>query len=402
MHLILFDTPQYTLSLRPFTFTRPVAAIRVGIWTIAQKWQYHLQADSLGFLTAAYLATKFPKNYTGAQTVFINGALCPDAELKRAVQQLKNGEVLTSGDSVVALKTREQLANFSDFLQVVRTARKKYYTSPCAWIDRPQQIFKQNGTEIVKDFACLSQGKQSEKISDKHTRIYHESNIFVAKGVSIHAATLNAEHGPIYLAAGVTIEEGSVLKGPVAIGEGTVVNIGAKIRANTTIGPHCKVGGEINNTVFMGYSNKAHDGFLSNSVIGEWCNLGADTNSSNLKNNYSNVRVWSYASQAFIDSGEMFLGLLMADYCRCGINTMFNTGTLVGVGATIFGSGFPPKFIPSFCWGGTSGFDTVKLIALFETNRKAMQRRKQSFGVQDEAILQKVFEMTAGHRKIVL
>jgi UDP-N-acetylglucosamine diphosphorylase/glucosamine-1-phosphate N-acetyltransferase len=390
MNLILFDDATIRLNLLPFTFTRPVAKIRIGILTLAEKWE-QLFAARASYLTQPYLSKKYSL-VQAADNLLINGAVCPDPSLFDAITRLKIGEGLTKNDLVVAFRSTEPLLN------QLNGIRFTPYANDLTIIDQSWKIFQHAAAELNRDFTLLTAGRSSEPITDPHTRIYNESQIFVESGVRIRAAVLNAEDGPIYLGRNSVVQEGALIKGPFALGEGSHVNMGAKMRGDTTIGPHCKVGGEISNSVIFGYSNKAHDGFLGNSVIGEWCNLGADTNTSNLKNNYENVKLWSYAKSGFVNTGLQFCGLMMGDHSKCSINTMFNTGTVVGVSANIFGDGFPRSFIPSFAWGGASGFTTFQLTKAFETAEKVMARRGQVLDELDRAILQTVFNDTAANR----
>ncbi|MBK5279679.1 MAG: glucose-1-phosphate thymidylyltransferase, partial [Bacteroidia bacterium] len=272
------------------------------------------------------------------------------------------------------------------------------YPETITIIDQVWKIFQLNGSQIREDFKLITKNRKSAGISDKHTRTYSDENIFIEKGVSIKAALLNAENGPIYIGKNSQIHEGAIIRGPFALCEGSHVNMGAKVRGDTTVGPFSKIGGEVSNTVIFGYSNKAHDGFLGNSVIGEWCNLGADTNTSNLKNNFENIKIWNYAKGGFKDTGLMFCGLVMGDHSKCGINMMFNTGTVVGVCANIFGDGYPRTFIPSFAWGGASGFTTFQLNKALETATKAMERRNVLLDAADKEILKQVFEQSSKYR----
>ena len=226
----------------------------------------------------------------------------------------------------------------------------------------------------------------------------NQENIFLEEGAKLTFCTLNASTGPIYIGKDAEIMEGCIVRGALAMCDNSVLKLGAKIYGATTIGPHSKVGGEVNNSVLMGYSNKGHDGFLGNSVLGEWCNLGADTNNSNLKNNYAEVRLWDYNTGRFAKTGLQFCGLMMGDHSKCGINTMFNTGTVVGVSANIFGSGFPRNFIPSFSWGGASGFTVYKTNKVFEVANEVMKRRKISFDDIEKRILENVYELTKQYR----
>ena len=254
-------------------------------------------------------------------------------------------------------------------------------------------IFVENAEQIRADFSRITAGRTSEPITDPFTRCYAPENVFIEPGATIRAAILNAENGPIYIGRDATISEGSIVIGPFSLGEGSTVNWGGKMRANTTIGPYCKVGGEIGNSVFLGYSNKGHDGFLGNSVIGEWCNLGANVNNSNLKNDYSNVKIYSYATHQLEDTGRAFCGLTMGDYTKAGISTMFNTGTVVGVSVNVFGGGFQYKHIPSFSWGGAAdGFTTYRLDKALQVAAEAYGRRNRVFDDLDRNILKAIFD----------
>jgi UDP-N-acetylglucosamine diphosphorylase/glucosamine-1-phosphate N-acetyltransferase len=390
MNVILFDDAAIRLNLLPFTFTRPVSKIRVGILTIAEKWERALNAGA-SYLTQDYLSKKYPLTQA-ADNLMLNAAVCPDPSLLAEVTRLQHGEGLKKDDRVLAFRSAQPS------LPTVSSIRFLPYTPDVTVIDQPWKIFQHNSAELKRDFQLLTTGRKSEPVSDIHTKVYNQSNIFLESGVHIRAAVLNAEDGPIYLGKNSVVQEGALIKGPFALGEGSHVNMGAKIRGDSTIGPYCKVGGEISNSVIFGYSNKAHDGFLGNSVIGEWCNLGADTNTSNLKNNYENVKLWSYAKGGFANTGLQFCGLMMGDHSKCGINTMFNTGTVVGVSANIFGDGFPRNFIPSFAWGGASGFTTFQLAKAFETAEKVMARRGKELNELEKSILQTIFNETAVNR----
>lgn len=286
----------------------------------------------------------------------------------------------------------------SDLVPEVITGNVKEFEQPITLIDQMWKIFQHNGAQLRSDFELITAGRKSERMTDPHTRAYNEQNIFIEPGVKIWSAILNAENGPIYLGKDSQVQEGAMIRGPFALGEGSVVNMGGKMRGDVSIGPGCKVGGEVSASVFFGQSNKAHDGFLGCSVIGEWCNFGADSNTSNLKNNYENVKLWSYAKGEFVDTGLMFCGLMMADHGKCGINTMFNTGTVTGVSANIFGDGFPRNIIPSFAWGGASGFTTYQFEKAMDTALKAMERRKSVLTQEDREMYQTVFELTAPER----
>ena len=389
MNLILFDDTNIRTNLLPFTFTRPVADIRIGIITIREKWEKHLKTSSSS-LTTAYLQKKYPTQ-NGTENLLINGALCPDEKLVDAIKNLALGETLVSGELILAARSKATTLPSKE--KVIS------YLEPFTLIDQPWKIFQYNAAQIKSDFALITKGRTSAGIRDKHTIVYDAENIFVEEGVDIKAAVLNAESGPIYLGKNSVVQEGALIKGSFALCEGATVNMGAKMRGDSTIGPHCKVGGEISNSVLFGFSNKGHDGFLGNSVLGEWCNLGADTNTSNLKNNYDQVKLWSYGKRGFVNTGQQFCGLMMGDHSKCGINTMFNTGTVVGVSANVFGDGYPRNFIPSFSWGGTAGFIPYQLNKVFETAERVMSRRHIELTDIDKEILQHIFDSTEETKK---
>ena len=389
MNIVLFDEPQIRKSLLPFTFTRPVGNIRIGILTIAEKWKLWLNTD-FSFLTENYLQAKYP-NKSSSDNYFINGAVCPDADLTEKIRSLNDGEGLVLGGTLIAARTRSKTLPAINELKVVDL-------QTVIIIDRVWKIFQQNGNQIRADFKLITANRISRGIQDEHTRCYNVQDVFVEEGVNIRAAILNAEHGPIYLGKNSHVHEGAIIRGPFAMGEGSHVNMGAKVRGDTSLGPFCKIGGEVSNSVIFGYSNKAHDGFLGNSVIGEWCNVGADTNTSNLKNNFQSVKLWSYATKSMENSGLLFCGLMMGDHSKCGINTMFNTGTVTGVCANIFGEGYPKKFIPSFTWGGANESDTYNIEKALEAIGKGMERRNKSLGETDKNILKEIYAQTAEFR----
>lgn len=391
-NLILFDDPTIRGSLLPFTFTRPVADIRVGILKISEKWEKYT-GHSAGFFTQEYLSAKFSKKKSPA--LFINGALLPDPQVWNAIRSLQSGEALWKGNQLLALQMDKPE------LFGIEIAKNKYpvsYEGEVVLIQKAWHIFQFNAAEIKKDYDLITADRISQPVGDSHTIVYAPENIFIEAGAKIKAAVLNAEGGPIYIGKNTEIQEGSLIRGPFALCEGSTVNMGAKLRGDTTVGPYSKVGGEISNSVIFGYSNKGHEGFLGNSVIGEWCNLGADTNTSNLKNNYAPVKLWDYTKGGFANTGLQFCGLMMGDHSKCGINTMFNTGTVVGVGANIFGDGYPRNFIPSFAWGGASGFSTFQVSKFDEVATAVMKRRGLTYGQADKEIIEKVFDLTRHYR----
>jgi len=393
MNYILFDHNR--TNLLPLTFTRPVAGIRIGILTIKEKWEKYLGATA-SFLTEDYLSEKYPAEYTiDEDNMWLNGSICPNPKLIEEITKLKRGQELVSGDVLIARNSGDE-KSFTD------KANKSYEEfeshAHALEIKNLWDIFSKNGEELQRDFDLITKGRNSHVLS-KTNQLINADNIFVEEGAKVECAILNASTGCIYIGKDAEIMEGAIVRGPFSIGEYSTLKLGAKIYGPTTVGPHCKVGGEVNNSVIFGYSNKAHDGFLGNSVIGEWCNIGADSNNSNLKNNYAEVKLWNYISQKFENTGLTFCGLIMADHSKCGINTMFNTGTVVGVSANIFGAGFPRNFIADFSWGGAAGFTTYKLKEAFDTAQLVMVRREIPFSEADKNILTKVFELTAKFRK---
>jgi len=390
MNYILFDGPSRN-NLLPFTFTRPVADIRVGILTIREKWELYLGYTTTT-VTEDYLSDKFPM-VEMEENVMINASFLPNLELAELVKNLEENQAIFKGDEVLAFfaKEAQEDIDFSSYEAIE-------YTEDVLKIEHTWDIFSKNGDAIQEDFDVLTRGRKSQPIPAGNN-ILGSENIFLEEGAALQFVTLNATSGPIYIGKNAEIMEGSIIRGPFALCEGATVKLAAKIYGPTTVGPFSKVGGEVNNSVIFGYSNKGHDGFLGNSVLGEWCNLGADTNNSNLKNNYAEVRLWDYNSESFARTGLQFCGLMMGDHSKCGINTMFNTGTVVGVSANIFGSGFPRNFVPSFSWGGSAGFTTYVTKKAFEVAQVVMSRRQIEFTEQDAAILEHVFEETKKYRR---
>ena len=392
MQLILFDDHSWD-NLLPLTFTRPVGGLRIGILTIAEKWEKSLEMTH-SYLTREHLSRKFPVQQD-EQNLLINGSLLPDEDLLRSVRSLTPGTSLKKGDTLLAALTGPISVPFApDYF----TAQAKEYGKPLSIVDYPWQVFSLNGQEINADIRRLTRERTSQPLS-KTVRVMNPENVFVEEGFTGEHFTINASTGPVYLGKESEIMEGSLIRGPFAICEGSLVKMGTRIYGPTTIGPWSKVGGEINHSVIQAFSNKAHDGYLGNAVIGEWCNLGADTNNSNLKNNYSEVKIWNYPKKRFISSGLQLCGLIMGDHSKCGINTMFNTGTVVGVSANIFGDGFPRNFIPSFSWGGAGGFSTYRMDKAVETAELVLERRGLTMSREDRAILQYVFDYSEGFRK---
>jgi len=393
MHLVLFDDHSWD-NLLPLTFTRPVSDVRVGILTIAGKWEKSL-GTTASVLTREYLSGKYPPE-TRDDNLLINGSLLPGENVVKSLLNLGAGSALKKGD--ILLGARLLQSDAENFQAGKWLENAVEYSGDITLVDYPWKIFSLNGQEIEADFKLITQGRTSEKLSDS-VGIIDPDRVFVEPGFRGEHFTLNASTGPVYLGADSEIMEGSVIRGPFSLGEGSIVKLSAKIYGPTTIGPGCKAGGEINNSVFHSDSNKGHDGFLGNAVIGQWCNLGADTNNSNLKNNYAEVKMWNYPEERFIRTGLQFCGLVMGDHSKTGINTMFNTGTVVGVSANIFGSGFPRNFIPSFSWGGAGGMTTYKMEKVLETASLVMERRDRELTGEERSILSYIYDYSEKYRK---
>lgn len=390
MNYILFDGPSRN-ALLPFTFTRPVADIRIGILTIREKWEKYLGSTTTT-LTEEYLSEKFPMVEL-EENVMINASYLPNPILVELISDLEPNQAIFKGDEVIAFYTQESQdeVDFDDY-KIIQ------FDADCLTVEHSWDIFAKNDAAIREDFKLLTEDRASQPIPKSVNAISPE-NIFIEEGAKLEFVTLNASTGPIYIGKNSEIMEGSVIRGPFALCEEAQVKLATKVYGATTVGPHCRIGGEVNNSVLFGYSNKGHDGFLGNSVLGEWCNIGADSNNSNLKNNYEEVKLWSYETENFAKTGLQFCGLMMGDHSKCGINTMFNTGTVVGVSANIFGSGFPRNFVPSFSWGGASGFVTYHTKKALEVAKIVMDRRHVEFTEQDKAILEYVFEESKKWRK---
>lgn len=390
MNYILFDGTVRN-ALLPFTFTRPVADIRIGILTIREKWEQYLGSTTTT-LTEEYLMEKYPM-VEMEQNIMINASFLPNAILVDLIQNLEQNQAVVYQEEIVAFYTNDSQVevNFDQYDLIV-------YEGNLMQIENTWDIFAKNDSALRDDFNLITADRTSQPIP-KSVNVIAPEHIFIEEGAKLEFVTLNASTGPIYIGKNSEIMEGSVIRGPFALCESGRVKLATKVYGATTVGPHSVIGGEVNNSVLFGYSNKGHDGFLGNSVLGEWCNIGADSNNSNLKNNYEEVRLWSYETEGFAKTGLQFCGLMMGDHSKCGINTMFNTGTVVGVSANIFGSGFPRNFVPSFSWGGAAGFSTYITAKAFQTAKIVMARRNVEFTEQDAAILNHVFEETKKYRK---
>jgi len=390
MNYILFDGPART-ALLPFTFTRPVADILIGILSIREKWERHLGSTTTT-LTEEYLSEKYPM-VEMEDNIMINASYLPNPILAELVSNLEPNQALFKGDDVIAFYSQESQEEVDfDQYEIID------YEKDCLFVANTWDIFSKNDAAIREDFEFLTEDRTSQPIP-KSVNVISPENIFIEEGAKLEFVTLNASTGPIYIGRDSEIMEGSVIRGPFALCEHARVKLAAKIYGGTTVGPYSVIGGEVNNSVLFSYSNKGHDGFLGNSVLGEWCNIGADSNNSNLKNNYEEVKLWNYDKESFTKTGLQFCGLMMGDHSKCGINTMFNTGTVVGVSTNIFGSGFPRNFIPSFSWGGATGFTTYITKKAFETARIVMSRRNVDFDEKEARILEHVFEESKQWRK---
>ncbi len=388
MNYVLFDDKTRE-NLLPLTFTRPTAELRFGILSIREKWGKHLN-KKLSYLTEDYLGEKYSTQIE-SENILINGSVCPSPELVSAISNLDPDEALIAGPTIIACHLDKDGVRAFDG-QNTTNFQSVEYKSEVLKIDQLWDLFQKNGDAIEQDFELITNGRNSASISDTN-KVLGE-NLFVEEGVSMEHVIINSTMGPVYIGANVEIMEGSMIRGPFAICNDSTIKLGTKIYGPTTIGPHSKVGGEISNSIIMGYSNKAHDGFMGNSLVGEWCNIGAGTNTSNLKNNYSEVKIWSYSSNSFESTGLQFCGLIMGDHSKCSINTMFNTGTVVGVNANIFGTGFPPKQIPSFSWGGPDEMETFDFDKAVELVKLVMKRRNIEFGASEEKILREIYNRT--------
>jgi UDP-N-acetylglucosamine diphosphorylase/glucosamine-1-phosphate N-acetyltransferase len=389
MNYILFDGTVRE-ALLPLTYTKPVADLRIGILTIREKWE-----NFLGFttttLTEEYLEEKYPM-VEMEQNIMINASFLPIPSLVEIVKNLKENQAVFKNNEVIAFFTTEsqEEVNFEEYQQIE-------FNDEILQIQNTWDLFSLNEKALQADFDFITEGRKSQPIPEG-VQYLNKENIFIEEGAEILFSVLNASNGPIYIGKNTLVMEGSLIRGPFAMGEHSVVKMGTKVYGATTLGPKCKIGGEVNNSILFGNSSKGHEGYLGNSVLGEWCNLGADTNNSNLKNNYAQVRLWSYETEGFAKTGLQFCGLIMGDHSKCAINTMFNTGTIVGVSANIYGSNFPRNFIPSFSWGGAAGFSTYQINKAKETANLVMKRKNEVFDEVEQRILEHVFEASKKYR----
>lgn len=394
-NIILFDDESREQML-PLSYTRPVAEIRTGIYTIRERWEKLLKGKA-SYITSEYLSQRFPIHIED-DNIVINGAIMPNDRLVRLIELLEPNEALMDGGNLLAARlNHHQFENLLRDEAIEEISGLEMADTPFIHLAYPWDLFLYLRATIEYDYNLITRGRVSQTIPSNN-QVIAGDNIFLEEGAQLSCAILNAQSGPIYIGRNAQVMEGAIIRGPVTIGEGSTIKMGAKIYGPTAIGPDCKIGGELKDVVILGHSNKAHDGYLGNSIIGEWCNLGAGTTTSNLKNNYSTVRMWDYSTRTMRDSGLQFLGLVMGDHSKAGIQTMFNTGTIVGVSSNIFGEGFPPKFVPSFTWGGATGLITHRLDEALSTASKVMARRDIEFTSIDENILRKVFELSVMYR----
>ncbi len=387
MNYILFDDQKVREDMKPFTFTKPVADLRFGILTMREKWEAVL-GEKTSSLTEKYLSKKYPL-VKADDNILINSSVCPTGDLIKEIAGLKTNQALVGAEKIIAI-------NLSlDNLESMETSETNEVSLDVdtVCLNNTWDLFSKLDVTIQKDFDNITKGRKSQAISTTNN-IVGDYPIFLEEGAVVEFAILNAKNGPIYIGKDAEVMEGSVIRGPFALGEHSVIKAGAKIYGPTSIGPHCKIGGELSNSMVLGYSNKAHDGFMGNSVIGEWCNLGAGTNTSNLKNTYDMVRIWNYRLETFVNTELQFCGLIMGDHSKTSINSMLNTGTVVGVSANLFGAGFPRQFVSSFSWGGFSGYKKYNLKKAIQVAERVYARRGKEFDEIEKEIFTEIYDYT--------
>ena len=397
-NIILFDDKDTWTDLLPIVYTRPISDIRIGILTIKEKWQKYFPDHDFSCLTAEYLSVKYPTNITG-DNLFIAGNCCPDKNFANAVSALGNGEALAYNGELVAYR-----GTMEGFKSVNLEKAAPYTASSLTMLHQLYDIFLLNGSEMRRDYHIIIAGRESQPLSETCTIVgpYRLDDgcpaIFIEEGATVEAVTLNTTGGPIYIGKDAVIMEGVCIRAPFAACRHSQVNMGAKIYGATTLGPYCKVGGELNNVVMIGYSNKAHDGFLGNAVIGEWCNIGAGTNASNLKNDYTEIKLWNYRAHRFLRTGLQFCGLIMGDHSKAGINCMFNTATVIGVGVNVHGAGFPRNFVASFSEGSVAGYTDVSVVKFFDIAKRMMARRGIELSETDKEIFESIYRIAENYK----
>lgn len=397
-NIILFDDKDTWTDLLPIVYTRPISDIRIGILTIKEKWQKYFPDHDFSCLTAEYLSVKYPTNITD-DNLFIAGNCCPDKNFANAVSALGNGEALAYNGELVAYR-----GTMEGFKSVTLEEAAPYTASSLTMLHQLYDIFLLNGSEMRRDYHIIIAGRESQPLSETCTIVgpYRLDDgcpaIFIEEGATVEAVTLNTTGGPIYIGKDAVIMEGVCIRAPFAACRHSQVNMGAKIYGATTLGPYCKVGGELNNVVMIGYSNKAHDGFLGNAVIGEWCNIGAGTNASNLKNDYTEIKLWNYRAHRFLRTGLQFCGLIMGDHSKAGINCMFNTATVIGVGVNVHGAGFPRNFVASFSEGSVAGYTDVSVVKFFDIAKRMMARRGIELSETDKEIFESIYRIAENYK----
>lgn len=390
MNIILFDEKDNWTDLLPISFTRPIADIRIGILTIAEKWQHLLPEARISYKPADYLTVKFATEETGDDIIILSNIL-PDADLAARIAALQHGEALIAAGKMIALRGTLQQFEASQRSADITVDN----VDSIVWL---YDIFLKNDAQLRADFEIITRGRTSAPIDDSCTVIGSRDQIFIEEGATVQGATLNTLGGPIYIGKDATIMEGSCIRAPFAACTHAQVNMAAKIYGATTLGPHCKVGGELNNVVMIGYSNKAHDGFLGNAVVGEWCNIGAGTNASNLKNDYTEIKLWNYRTHRFLKTGLQFCGLILGDHSKIGINCMLNTATVIGVGVNIHGAGFPRAFVASFLEGGSAGYTDVSVAKFFDIAKRMMARRGITLSDSDKEIFESIYAIADNYK----
>ena len=388
-NVILFDDNELRKQLLPFTYTRPIALLRVGITTIAEKWQAMLGEANYSYLTVPYLKKKFPLHARRSSNLMVAGNVIPTPELAQQVLGLGLGEALMVGEQLIAFNGSAHDYDAHHYTRI------HFPENIPLVIKHLYDIFEFNGVVLSQDFDRLTAGRESQPLSATNTVIGDASRIFVEQGAYVEGAMLNTHEGPIYIGPNVEVMEGACIRGGFAACHDAKVRIGAKVYGATTLGPHCKIGGEVENTVFIGYSNKAHEGFLGDAVIGEWCNIGGGTTASNLKNDYGEIKLWNYASKRFERTGLQFCGLFMGDHSKIGVNGMINTATVLGVGVNIHGAGFPRNFVASFQEGSAAaGFKNVPLETFYTIAERVMARRSIVLTDVDRDIYKAIYNIS--------
>jgi UDP-N-acetylglucosamine diphosphorylase/glucosamine-1-phosphate N-acetyltransferase len=394
MQIVLFDNANWRQRTYPLSLTRPVSNLRIGILTINEKWEKWLNLE-VSYLTVEYLREKFPLKASKDDLLLIRGDILPNRELVETLTNLESGEALVGKEGFIAAKATSSF--IKGFVPTqLKDFKPVYYQSTLSCIKYLEDIFLRNGEEIVKDFELITKGRTSSTLSSTNTILGDQ--IFVEEGASAECSIINSQTGPVYLGKNSEIWEGCMVRGPFSLGKGSQLKMGTKVYSNVSVGPFSRMGGELNTCVVWGNSAKGHDGYLGSSILGEWCNLGAGSNSSNMKNNYKNVRLFDYETGSYRETNQPFCGLIMADHSKCSINSTFNTGTVVGVSANIHGIGLLPTFIPDFSWGGANGFLDYDLEKMQETAELVFERRNRRFDEIERRICHFVFEMTKDKR----